>query len=97
MSKSVKCIYIPEKIDACVYVCAEMMENVCKSGTLRVCEVKSERSKNYCSRYCELSDSTFRLHKDMRVRLCMCKQYDGCVAVEKNEYMNKLKAIKPIH
>ncbi|XP_056603379.1 arf-GAP with Rho-GAP domain, ANK repeat and PH domain-containing protein 1 isoform X1 [Triplophysa dalaica] len=47
-----------------------MMENVGKSGTLRVCEVKTERSKNYCSRYCELSGTTFRLHKGLQNSPC---------------------------
>lgn len=55
-----------------VFMCAEIIENVCKSGTLRVCEVKSERSRNYSSRFCELSGTTFRLHKELRVRICVC-------------------------
>ncbi|KAA0716922.1 Arf-GAP with [Triplophysa tibetana] len=47
-----------------------MMENVCKNGTLRVCEVKTERSKKYSSRYCELSGTTFRLHKGLQNSPC---------------------------
>lgn len=48
----------------------EVIENVCKSGTLHVCEVKSERSRNYSSRFCELSGTTFRLHKELRNSPC---------------------------
>ncbi|XP_065106556.1 arf-GAP with Rho-GAP domain, ANK repeat and PH domain-containing protein 1 [Paramisgurnus dabryanus] len=48
----------------------ENIENVFKSGMLRVCEIKSERSRNYISRYCELSGTTFRLHKELRNSAC---------------------------
>ncbi|XP_073808262.1 arf-GAP with Rho-GAP domain, ANK repeat and PH domain-containing protein 1 [Danio rerio] len=39
--------------------------NLSKSGPLRVCEVKSESSKNFHTRHCDLSAETFRLHKEL--------------------------------
>ncbi|XP_067295216.1 arf-GAP with Rho-GAP domain, ANK repeat and PH domain-containing protein 1 isoform X2 [Pseudorasbora parva] len=40
--------------------------NLCKSGPLRVCEVRNESSRNFHLRHCELSGNTFRLHKELQ-------------------------------
>ncbi|XP_051968853.1 arf-GAP with Rho-GAP domain, ANK repeat and PH domain-containing protein 1 isoform X3 [Xyrauchen texanus] len=48
----------------------EHKENVSKCGLLRVCEVKSERSRSFCNRHCELSGTTFRLHRELQGSQC---------------------------
>ncbi|XP_056091878.1 arf-GAP with Rho-GAP domain, ANK repeat and PH domain-containing protein 1 isoform X1 [Rhinichthys klamathensis goyatoka] len=59
--------------------------NLCKSGPLRVCEVKGESSRNFHLRHCELSGNTFRLHKELQGSQCEreypakeLKLYHGC-------------------
>ncbi|KAK2911188.1 hypothetical protein Q8A67_003321 [Cirrhinus molitorella] len=63
----------------------EDIGNLCKSGPVRVCEVKSESSKNFHTRHCELSGTTFRLHKELQGSQCEkeypvkeLKLYHGC-------------------
>ncbi|XP_043096048.1 arf-GAP with Rho-GAP domain, ANK repeat and PH domain-containing protein 1-like isoform X2 [Puntigrus tetrazona] len=63
----------------------ENMGSLCKSGPLRVCEVKSESSKTFHSRLCELSGTTFKLHKELQGSQCEreysvkeLKLYHGC-------------------
>ncbi|KAI2664802.1 Arf-GAP with Rho-GAP domain, ANK repeat and PH domain-containing protein 1 [Labeo rohita] len=63
----------------------EDIENLCKSGPLRVCEFKNESSKNFHTRHCELSGTTFKLHKELQGSPCEreypvkeLKLYHGC-------------------
>ncbi|KAK9974816.1 hypothetical protein ABG768_022889 [Culter alburnus] len=59
--------------------------NLCKDGPLRVCELKSESSRNFHLRHCELSGKTFRLYKELQGSQCEreypakeLKIYHGC-------------------
>ncbi|XP_067263337.1 arf-GAP with Rho-GAP domain, ANK repeat and PH domain-containing protein 1 [Chanodichthys erythropterus] len=59
--------------------------NLCKDGPLRVCELKSESSRNFQLRHCELSGKTFRLYKELQGSQCEreypakeLKIYHGC-------------------
>ncbi|XP_076843687.1 arf-GAP with Rho-GAP domain, ANK repeat and PH domain-containing protein 1 isoform X2 [Brachyhypopomus gauderio] len=45
-------------------------EEVCKLGTLHVCEVKGSKAKGFSSRHCELSGSTFRLYRELQGSQC---------------------------
>ncbi|XP_026112683.1 arf-GAP with Rho-GAP domain, ANK repeat and PH domain-containing protein 1-like [Carassius auratus] len=63
----------------------ENIGNLCKSRPLHVCEVKNESSKSFHSRHCELSGTSFRLHKELQGSRCEreypvkeLKLYHGC-------------------
>ncbi|KAI4894877.1 hypothetical protein NFI96_030305 [Prochilodus magdalenae] len=43
---------------------------VCKAGTLRVCEVRKDKNRNFSSRHCELNNATFRLYRDLQGSQC---------------------------
>lgn len=82
----------------CVCVCAENKLNLCKSGPLHVCEVKSESSRNFHLRHCELSGNTFRMHKELQVcasvNVHTVRLHTSCIKHKK--FINKSEAINTL-